>query len=198
MVTAGHIAHDFLFFTAVGEPLRTTYLPYNRWTEVLGTLSVRHRKPYNSRHSYISWRLMAGHNRLLVAQEDSHSVEVMERTYAAWIKGAKPADVKKIKAAFAGRPSGHDYSFDSARFHRRRYRNKPLQSPGAGTRLALGGQNGCNSVTTDRTQSKEVRLLSHCSTAEKRLNSEDEKLAGVAGLFGPRTGLTPSGPATVR
>jgi hypothetical protein len=91
---------------------------------------VRRRKPYTSRHSYISWRLMAGHNRLLVAQEDGHSVEVMERTYAAWIKGAKSTDVKKIKAALAGRPSGHDHSFDSTRFHRRRYSNKPLQSPG--------------------------------------------------------------------
>jgi len=142
LITEGQIAHDFMFFTAVGEPLRTTYLPYNRWTEVLETLPVRRRKPYTSRHSYISWRLMAGHNRLLVAQEDGHSVEVMERTYAAWIKGAKPADVKKIKAAFAGRPSGHDYTFDSARFHRRRYRKQPLQSPGAGTRTAKWLQQG--------------------------------------------------------
>jgi hypothetical protein len=43
---------------------------------VLGTLSVSHRKSHNSRHSYVSWRLMAGHNRLLVAQEDGHSVEI--------------------------------------------------------------------------------------------------------------------------
>ncbi len=89
MASAGMINHDFVFFTAVGEPFEKIFLPYNRWTEVLETLSVRRRKPYNSRHSYISWRLMIGHNRLLVAQEDGHSVETMERAYAAWTKGAK-------------------------------------------------------------------------------------------------------------
>jgi hypothetical protein len=55
-------------FLAVGEPLQTTYLPYNWWTEVLETLPIRFRKPYNARHSYTSWRLMVGHNRLLVAR----------------------------------------------------------------------------------------------------------------------------------
>jgi hypothetical protein len=56
-----------VFFTAVGEPMETTYLPYNRWTEVLETLpDIRRRKPYNARHSYSSRRLMSGHYRLLV------------------------------------------------------------------------------------------------------------------------------------
>jgi hypothetical protein len=41
---------------------------------------------------------MVGHNRLLVAMEDGHSVATMERTYAAWTKGAKPEDVELIKA----------------------------------------------------------------------------------------------------
>jgi hypothetical protein len=56
---------------------------------------------------------MVGHNRLLVAQEDRHSVSTMERTYAAyaayaaWIKGAKTDEVERIKAAMAGRPRKH-------------------------------------------------------------------------------------------
>ena len=93
-----------MFFTAVGEPFVNTSLPYRRWTEVLETLPLRYRKPYNSRHSFISWRLMIGHNRLLVAQEAGHSVSTMERAYAAWITGAKPEDIERIKAAMAGRP----------------------------------------------------------------------------------------------
>jgi hypothetical protein len=28
----------------------------------------------------------------------------MERTYAAWIRGATPEDIERIKAAMAGRP----------------------------------------------------------------------------------------------
>lgn len=130
LVAAGQVNHKSVFFTAVGEPFVKIFLPYNRWTEVLDTLpAIRFRKPYNSRHSYISWRLMAGHNRLLVAQEDGHSVETMERTYAAWTKGAKPEDVELIKAALAARPSDRDYGLDLSRFHRRRPRINPLQSP---------------------------------------------------------------------
>jgi integrase len=104
MAAAGMINHNRVFFTAVGEPFMNTFLPYRRWTEVLETLPLRYRKPYNSRHSFISWRLMVGHNRLLVAQDDGHSVATMERTYAAWITGAKPEDTERIKAAMTGRP----------------------------------------------------------------------------------------------
>jgi hypothetical protein len=48
---------------------------------------------------------MVGHNRLLVAQDNGHSVATMERTYAAWITGAKPEDIERIKAAMPARPS---------------------------------------------------------------------------------------------
>ena len=105
MAAAGLITHSCVFFTALGEPFVDTFLPYRRWTEVLATLPLRYRKPYNSRHSFISWRLMIGHNRLLVAQDGGHSVATMERTYAAWITGAKPEDIERIKAAMAARPS---------------------------------------------------------------------------------------------
>lgn len=47
---------------------------------------------------------MVGHNRLLVAQDDGHSVATMERTYAAWITDAKPEDIERIKAAMTARP----------------------------------------------------------------------------------------------
>ena len=105
MAAAGMIHHNYVFFTAVGGPFVDTFLPYRRWTEVLATLPLRYRKPYNSRHSFISWRLMVGHHRLLVAQDDGHSVSTMERTYAAWIRGVKPEDIERIKAAMAARPS---------------------------------------------------------------------------------------------
>ena len=49
---AGIISHKFVFFSTVAEPLETTYIPYNRWTEVLETPPVRFRKPYNAQHSY--------------------------------------------------------------------------------------------------------------------------------------------------
>lgn len=105
MQAAGKINHDCVFFTASGSPFQTLYLPYNRWREVMESVSVRYRKPFNWRHSYISWRLMKGDNPLLVAQEDGHSVETMMRTYAAWTKGATVEAIERIKLAMAGRPS---------------------------------------------------------------------------------------------
>jgi len=112
LVAAGKINHPLVFFWDVDyEPIRDLSLPYERWRQVMETLpAIRYRPPYNCRHSYISWRLMIGHNRLLVAQDDGHSVSTMERTYAAWTKGAKPEDVEIIKQALAGIASAADTS----------------------------------------------------------------------------------------
>ena len=199
LTAAGRIKHEFVFFTAVGEPMETTYLPYNRWTEVLETLpDTRRRKPYNARHSYSSWRLMSGHNRLLVALEDGHSVETMERTYAAWTRGAKPEDVELIKAAFAGRPPGYDYSADTSRHHRRRYSKSPLKSPGAVTKLSTEAVIEGIDAPGAAVETKESKAVSPCYSREIASESPQEDLAGVPGLFGPRTGLTPSGPPSGR
>lgn len=103
MVATDNIDHDYAFHTENGEPFRTVHLPYNRWRRVLGTMAIWYRKPYNDRHSLISWRLMVGHNRLLVALDDGHNVSTMGRNHAAWIKGSKPEDVEQIKAAMEDR-----------------------------------------------------------------------------------------------
>jgi integrase len=195
MVAAGKVNHHRVFFTAVGEPLETTYLPYNRWTEVLETLpEIRRRKPYNSRHSYSSWRLMAGHNRLLVALEDGHSVETMERTYASWTRGAKPGDVELIKAAFEGRPPGYDYSIDTSRHHRRRYSKKPPGPPKAVTKQSPEGVIAGIRAPEAAVEAKEAHAAKPCFSGKNREKSTQEDLAGVAGLFGP-SALTPSGAA---
>jgi hypothetical protein len=44
MVAWGLISHKVVFFSAAGEPLETTYVPCNRWTEVLETPPVRLRQ----------------------------------------------------------------------------------------------------------------------------------------------------------
>jgi hypothetical protein len=78
---------------------------------------------------------MIGHNSLMVAYEDGHSVATVERTYAAWTRGAKPEDVELLKQAMAGRPT----SYDSGRRHRRRYRHRPPESPKAATNESVWG-----------------------------------------------------------
>jgi len=166
MVAAGLITHSFVFVSAVGEPLETTYLPYNRWTEVMETLPVRFRKPYNARHSYTSWRLMIGHNRLLVAYEDGHSLETMERVYAAWTRGSKPEDVELIKKSMSARPSNYEGGDDNDRRRRRRFRHKPLSSPEAATRLPLESKKTLLRVRARADRRVCQRRLSRCINGE--------------------------------
>jgi integrase len=54
MAATSQISHDCVFFTEGGEPFQTVCLPCNRWRDVMETLPVRYRKPYNARHTYIS------------------------------------------------------------------------------------------------------------------------------------------------
>jgi hypothetical protein len=109
---------------------------------------------------------MIGHNRLLVAYEDGHSVATMQRTYAAWTKGAKPEDVELIKQAMAGRPTTYDGGDDSDRRHRRRYRHKPPQSPKAATTLPLEPKKGMLRVVARALGLQRGRALGPCSTGE--------------------------------
>jgi len=127
MKAAGKIRHRCVFFTETGEPFQTVYLPYNRWREVMESLPIPYRKPYNRRHSYISWRLMIGHNRLLVAEEDGHSVTTMEKRYAAWIQGTSTDDLEMIREAMANSPRNAEAGTKNVEI--------PPQSPEAGTRL---------------------------------------------------------------
>ena len=129
LVRDGKIDHDLVFFQEDGAPIVNLSYPYDRWRYVVEQIGVRYREPYNARHSYISWRLMAGHNILLVAQEDGHSVQTMLTTYAAWTKGATDTDVAAIKRAMECLPTPCYLANDPS---------SPPASPGAVTTLSLG------------------------------------------------------------
>jgi len=66
----------------------------------MATLSIRYRKPYNSRHSYISWRLMVGHNRLLIAEEDGSVTTTLKALTAAL--GSRSMILSNVFAAPVG------------------------------------------------------------------------------------------------
>jgi hypothetical protein len=104
LIQAGKINHDLVFFDEDGAPIINLSYPYRRWGYVLESRKVRYREPYNARHSCISWRMMIGHNVMLVAEEDDHSVATMLKTYAAWTKGATKADVTIIERAMKRSP----------------------------------------------------------------------------------------------
>jgi len=68
------------------------------------TLKTRYRKPYNARHSFVSWNLMLGKNLLWVAKQHGHGVQTMLNAYAAWIDDSNESDLDAIRLAMASSP----------------------------------------------------------------------------------------------
>lgn len=62
------------------------------WVPALKRLGIRHRRPYNTRHTYATMMLMAGMTPAFCAGQMGHSVDVFLRAYAKWIPGAGDAN----------------------------------------------------------------------------------------------------------
>ena len=70
---------------------------------LLKRLGIRHRPPYNTRHTYATMMLMAGMTPAFCAGQMGHSVEVFLRTYAKWIPGAgDKAEMAKLERQMKG------------------------------------------------------------------------------------------------
>ena len=57
------------------------------WPVTLKRLGLRHRRPYNTRHTYATLALMASVNPAYMARQMGHSLEVFFKVYADWIDG---------------------------------------------------------------------------------------------------------------
>jgi integrase len=72
------------------------------WVPTLKRLGIRHRRAYNTRHTYATMMLMAGMRPAFCAGQMGHSVEVFLRTYAKWIPGAgDAAEMAKLNSALS-------------------------------------------------------------------------------------------------
>jgi integrase len=70
------------------------------WTATLKRLGIRHRRPYNTRHTYASLALMSGANAAYMAKQMGHSTEMFFKVYADWINGADDdREMEKIENA---------------------------------------------------------------------------------------------------
>ncbi|MGH8250828.1 MAG: tyrosine-type recombinase/integrase [Steroidobacteraceae bacterium] len=130
LAAIGKLNHELVFFQADGAPIDDLSYPYDRWRFIMDKTRIRYREPYNARHTYISWRLMAGHNILLVAREDGHSAHTMLTTYAAWTDDATETDVEAIRAAMGQSPALRTLTGGEGP-------ESPLKAPGFATRLPL-------------------------------------------------------------
>lgn len=59
----------------------------NAWTTVLKDAGVNYRKPYNTRHTFISHALASGLNPMTIAHMAGHNPEILFKHYAADIQG---------------------------------------------------------------------------------------------------------------
>ncbi len=93
------LEHKRIFTIEGGEPFHDLQRPWKRWAFTLKQLGIRYREPYQARHTSVTWNLMIGKNPLWVAEQHGHSVAVMLKTYAKWLKGTTPEEVAAIKRA---------------------------------------------------------------------------------------------------
>ena len=71
-----------VFKTPEGNPIDDGNFRNRAWTKVLEKVNVEYRKPYNTRHTFISHCLEAGMNPVLVAQITGHNVQTLYLNYA--------------------------------------------------------------------------------------------------------------------
>ena len=65
-------------------------------------LGIRHRRTYNTRHTYATIGLMAGVNPAFIARQLGHSLEMFFKVYAKWIDGQHDErELAKIEQAIA-------------------------------------------------------------------------------------------------
>jgi integrase len=70
------------------------------WTTTLKRLGIRHRRTYNTRHTYATIGLMAGVNPAFMARQLGHSLDMFFKVYANWIDGQQnDRELAKIEMA---------------------------------------------------------------------------------------------------
>jgi hypothetical protein len=100
----------------------------------------------------------------------------MLRTYAAWIKGAKPEDIERIKAAMTSRPSTDGDGTDTRR---------PLAPPKLAPAAQIEGASAAI-VTPERIA---AATPSGCLRKGIRRRKCEAKVAGVEGFEPPYGGI---------
>ncbi len=78
---------DLVFPSPKGGPIDDHNFRNRAWSRVLKAAGVTYRKPYNTRHTFISHALAQGMNPIAIAQTTGHDPDVMFKHYAADIQG---------------------------------------------------------------------------------------------------------------
>ena len=73
-------------FHVSGKPYHDDQVQLKRWKAIHKATGIRYRVPYTTRHTSVTWMLMAEFNFLEVAEKHGHSPSVMLKTYAKWMR----------------------------------------------------------------------------------------------------------------
>jgi integrase len=84
---------DLVFPTIEGVPINTCNFRNREWKPVLESVGVIYRKPYSTRHTFISHALDKGNNPVRVAYITGHDIETMYKNYTAYIGMADLPDI---------------------------------------------------------------------------------------------------------
>ena len=74
------------------------------WVPALKAAGVRHRRAYQTRHTFATTALMAGANPAYIARQLGHTnAQMLFKTYSKWIDGAdRGREKEKVEAARSG------------------------------------------------------------------------------------------------
>ncbi|MHC8396165.1 tyrosine-type recombinase/integrase [Pseudomonas sp. LB3P93] len=75
--------------------IRSETGPKRYWLSALRKLGIRHRRMYDTRHTYATMCLMSGMNPAFIAAQLGHSVQMLLSTYAKWI--SSPSDWAELE-----------------------------------------------------------------------------------------------------
>jgi integrase len=84
---ANYQPNDLVFPAMKGGPIDAHNFRNRAWAKILEGAGVNYRKPYNTRHTFISHALAQGANPVAISQMTGHDVETLFKHYAADIQG---------------------------------------------------------------------------------------------------------------
>jgi integrase len=86
--------NDLIFSSPKGRPINANNFCRRVWRVILTEANIAFRKPYNTRHTFVSHCLTAGMHPLQVAPITGHDVQVLYKNYAGNVSGK--AEVPKF------------------------------------------------------------------------------------------------------
>lgn len=96
------LAGKHVFLRIDGQPWHDLQVQWKRWTATLMRLGIRYRRPYQMRHTSVTWNLLVGRNPLWVADQHGHGMGVSLKVYAKWLRGTGEAEIERLKRALNG------------------------------------------------------------------------------------------------